>query len=261
MSRNQLFWGGVLILVGGLMLAGELGVRLPNGNSMMSIFWPLLLIGFGVWVLISVFMRGKVEAESASVELQDAREANVRINHGAGELRLHGGAAATELFHGTFAGGLDHKSNRNGDKLEVKMRPANDFIMFPPFISKDQLDWDVSFNMSIPISLDMNTGANKSEINLRDMNVTNIRLTSGASDTVITLPERGRLKLSCEVGAASLTVIVPEGVAIRARATIGAGDFHVDKTRFPNNESPDFASAQNAVDIHITGGAASVRIK
>jgi hypothetical protein len=261
MNRNQLFWGGVLILVGGLMLAGELGVRLPNGNSLMSLFWPLLLIGFGVWVLISVFMRGKVEAESASVELQDAREANVRINHGAGELRLHGGAAATELLHGTFAGGLDQKVNRNGDKLEVKMRPANDFIMFPPFISKDQLNWDVSFNTSIPISLDMNTGANKSEIDLRDMNVTNIKLTSGASDTVITLPERGRLKLTCEVGAASLTVIVPEGVAIRARATIGAGDFHVDKARFPNNESPDFASAQNAVDIHVTGGAASVRIK
>lgn len=261
MSRNQLFWGGILILVGGLMLAGELGVRLPNGNSLMSLFWPLLLIGLGAWVLLSVFMRGKIEVESASVELQDAREASVRINHGAGELRLHGGAASTELLHGTFGGGLNQKVNRNGDQLEVKMRPANDFIMFPPFVSIIQLDWDVSFNTSIPISLNMNTGANKSEINLRDMNVTNIKLTSGASDTVITLPERGRLKLDCEVGAASLTVIVPEGVAIRARATIGAGDFQTDKTRFPNNESPDFASAQNAVDIHVTGGAASVRIK
>lgn len=38
MNRSQLFWGGVLMLVGGLMLAGELGVRLPNGNSLLSLF-------------------------------------------------------------------------------------------------------------------------------------------------------------------------------------------------------------------------------
>ena len=261
MSRNQLFWGGVLILVGGLMLAGELGITLPNGNSLMSLFWPLLLIGFGIWVLLSVFMRGKVETESASIDLQGAREASVRINHGAGELRLHGGTSAGEFLHGAFAGGLEHKTTLNGDKLEVKMSPANNFVLMPPFGWKEQLDWDVSFNTSIPISLDMNTGANKSVIDLRDMNVTDIKLKSGASDTVITLPERGRLKLDCEIGAASLTVIVPDGVAIRARGSMGAGDFHVDKTRFPNNESPDFASAQNAVDIHVKGGAASVRIK
>lgn len=261
MNRSSLFWGGVLILVGGLMLAGEMGIRLPNGSSLLSLFWPLLLIGFGIWVLLSVFMRGKVETESASINLQNAREASVRINHGAGELRLHSGASASELLHGTFAGGLDHKSSLSGEKLEVKMHPSENRIMFPPFGWKEQLDWDVAFNPSIPLSLDMNFGANKAEVNLQDLTVTDVRLKSGASDTVITVPARGRLTLDCEIGAASLTIIVPDGVAIRARASMGAGDFKVDRTRFPNDESPDFASAQNAVDINVKGGAASVRIK
>ncbi|HNO95140.1 MAG TPA: hypothetical protein PKJ84_13290, partial [Anaerolineales bacterium] len=95
----------------------------------------------------------------------------------------------------------------------------------------------------------------------RDMTVTDIQLKSGASETVITVPSHGRLSLDCEIGAASLTVIVPDGVAIRTRATMGAGDFKVDRTRFPSDESPDFASAPNAVDIHVKGGAASVRVK
>jgi hypothetical protein len=259
-SRNQLFWGAALIVFGGLMLAGEIGVRLPNGKSLLSLFWPLLLIGLGAWVLMSVFMRGTVETESASVELQDAREASLRINHGAGEFRLHGGALPTELLHGTFGGGLDHKASRSGDKLEVRMRPANDFV-FPPFGWRDQLDWDVSLNPSIPTALDMNLGANKTEMDLRDLNITGIRLKSGASETTITLPARGRLKADFEVGAASLTVIVPDGVAIKAHALIGAGDFKVDRTRFPSDESPDFASAQNAAEIRVKGGAASVRIK
>ena len=60
MGRNQLFWGGILLLVGGLMLVGEMGLRLPNGNSMMSLFWPIFLMGFGVWVLLSVFIRRNV---------------------------------------------------------------------------------------------------------------------------------------------------------------------------------------------------------
>lgn len=261
MNRNQLFWGSVLILVGGLLLAGEMGVTLPNGNSLMSIFWPLLLIGFGIWVLLSVFMRGTVESETANVGLQGAREANVQINHGAGELRLHSGASGADLLSGTFTGGLDHKSDLNGEKLDVKLRPEKDVFMFPLFGPQSQLDWDVSFNASIPTALDFNLGANKSVIDLHDMTITDIKLKTGASDTVLTLPAHGRLKMDCDIGAASLTVIVPEGVSIRAKGSIGAGDFHVNKSRFPNNESPDFATAENAVDIWVKGGAVSVNIK
>lgn len=261
MRRNQLFWGGALLLVGGLMLAGEMGIRLPNGNSLMSLLWPLLLIGFGVWVLLSVFMRGKVETQSANIGLQGAQTARVRINHGAGEMRLHSGASGSDLLRGTFAGGLEYKADNDNGRLNVKMNPANDFAVFPPFGLNEPLDWDVSFNPAIPISLDINMGANRSVLELRDLNVTEIKLKSGASDTVITLPAHGRLKLDCEIGAASLTVIVPEGVAIKARASLGAGDFHVDRTRFPSDESPDYASAPNAAEIYVKGGAASVKIK
>jgi len=242
MSRGQLFWGSVLILLGGLMLAGQMGVELPNGNSLTSLFWPLLLIGFGVWVLLSIFIRREAKSETANIGLQGASTASVKINHGAGEFRLHSGALMEEFMHGTFVGGLDHKADRSGDKLQVRMRPANDFIM-PSFGSIEPLDWDVSLNASIPTDLDMNMGANKSVINLQDMKITSLRFKSGASDTTITLPAQGRLNVTCEVGAAALTLIVPEGVAIRTRATMGAGEFRVDRSRFPESESSDFASA------------------
>ncbi|GAB1470801.1 hypothetical protein MASR2M66_16790 [Chloroflexota bacterium] len=260
MSRGQLFWGGMLILLGGLMLAGQMGFELPNGNSLMSLFFPVALIGSGIWVLLSVFIRREVTSESASIQLQGASEASLKINHGAGEFRLHSGASADEFMRGTFTGGLEHKAERSGDRLQVRMRPAGDFFM-PSFGRSEGLNWDVSLNASIPTALDMNMGANKSVINLQDMNITALKLNSGASDTTITLPAQGRLNVTCEVGAASLTLIVPEGVAIRTHATMGAGDFHVDKSRFPASESPDFASAPNAVDIRVTGGAASVRVR
>jgi hypothetical protein len=259
MKRDQLFWGAVLLLLGGLMLAGEMGVTLPNGESLAGLFWPLLLIGFGAWVLVGVFLRGNIEAETASIALQGAREAKVRLSHGAGEFRFHSGAAGEDLLRGSFVGGLEHDSARNGERLEVRLRPAHGF--FPTFGFNDQRDWDVSFNPSIPAALDMNTGANKSVIDLHDLSITDFKLKSGASDTVVTLPARGRLKADFEIGAASLTVIVPEGVAVRADASIGAGDFKMDKMRFPSGHSPDYETAQNAVEIRVKGGAASVKIK
>lgn len=261
MRRGQLFWGVALLLVGGLLLLDAMGIELPNGESLMSLFWPIVLIGLGGWVLLGVFMRGNVETESASIDMQGARNAAVRINHGAGELNLHSGASGNELLHGTFVGGLESKTTLNGDRLDVRMEPAKDFAEFPFFGFRQQLDWDAAFNASIPLALDMNLGANKSTLNLRDMNVTDIRLKSGASETTVTLPSTGRLKADFEIGAASLTLIVPDGVSIRMNSTIGAGDVSLDRTRFPNNVSPDFETAANAVDIHVKGGACSVRVK
>lgn len=260
MNRNPLVWGSILILLGALMLAGQMGIELPNGNSPMSLFWPLILIGLGAWVLFGVFVKRESISEPASIDLQGATEAKVTINHGAGEFRMRSGASENELMSGTFVGGLDYKTEKQGGQLQVKMRPANDLV-FPFFSGWEQLDWDFSLNPSIPITLDLNMGANKSVIDLKDLNVTALKFKSGASDTTITLPAKGRLTVDCEVGAASLVLIVPEGVAIRTHATIGAGDFSVDRTRFPSKESPDFASASNAIDIRVTGGAASVKIQ
>jgi hypothetical protein len=265
MRRNQLFWGIALLLIGGLMLANEMGITLPNGMSLTELFWPLLLIFGGIWVLVSVFLRGNVEVQNASIELQGANSASLKINHGAGELKIHSGANANELMHGSFTGGLDHKASRNGDRLEVKMRPAKDVMDFPFFGSHTQLDWDVALNPQIPTALTLNVGGNKSMLDLRDMNITDLKLETGASDTRITLPERGRFHADFDLGAASLEVIVPDSLSVRIHASIGAASLQVNESRFPRNgsyyQSPDYDSAANAVDMTIDAGAASIKVK
>ncbi len=265
MRRNQLLWGVILLLVGGLMLLNAMGVRLPGGISPMDLFWPAILILAGVWVLFGVMMRGQVEVENATVNLQGAREANLKINHGAGELKIHSGAGMGELARGSFAGGLDQKASLNGDRLEVRMRPARDFMDFPFFGPRVQLDWDVALNADIPLALTLSAGANKSDVDLRDLNVTDLKVETGASETKVTLPSRGRLRADFDLGAASLEVIVPEGVSARIRASVGAAELKIDTTRFPYSgnvyQSPDFDSALNAVDISIDAGAASIKVR
>jgi hypothetical protein len=265
MRRNQLFWGVALLLVGGLMLANEMGIELPNGMSLMELFWPVILILGGIWVLVGVFFRGNVDIQNASIDLQGANTASLKINHGAGELNIHSGAKMTELVHGSFAGGVEHKAIRNGDRLEVKMRPAKDVMDFPFFGPHTQLDWDVALNAEIPTALTLNVGANKSMLNLRDMTITDLKLETGASETHLTLPVRGRFRADLDLGAASLEVTIPDGLSARIQASLGAADLRIDESRFPRNgsyyQSPDYESAVNAVDMAIDAGAASVKVK
>jgi hypothetical protein len=265
MRRNQLFWGIVLLLVGGLLLVNEMGIKLPNGMALTELFWPVILIFGGIWVLFGVFFRGNLETENASIDLQGATTANLKIKHGAGELKIHSGANVNEFAHGSFAGGLDHKANRNGDRLEVRMRPARDVMDFPFLGPRSQLDWDVALNAEIPTALTLNVGANKSALDFHDMNITDLKLETGASDTRLTLPARGRFRADLDLGAASLEVIVPDGLSARIRATIGAADLKIDQSRFPRSgsyyQSPDYESAVNAVDITIDAGAASIKVR
>ena len=265
MRRNQLFWGVILLLVGGLMLLNSMGITLPGGMRPMDLFWPAALILAGSWILIGVFIRGRIEVENASIDLQGAREGKLKINHGAGELKIHSGAGAGELARGSFAGGLDYKADRNGDRLEVRMRPARDFWDFPFFGPRVQLDWDVALNAEIPLALTIEAGANKSVLDLRDLNVTDLKIETGASETKVTLPSRGRLRADFDLGAASLDITVPEGVSARIRASVGAADLKIAESRFPRSgnvyQSPDFESAANSVDMTIDAGAASIKVR
>ena len=265
MRNSQLFWGGILLLAGGFMLASEMGIKLPNGMSLMELLWPLGLILAGLWVLFSVFLRGKVDVEIASVDLQGANTASLKISHGAGELKIHSGAKPNELAHGSFAGGLEHKATRNGDRLEVHMRPAKDVMDLPFFGPRVQLDWDVALNPQIPTALTLNVGANKSTLDLRDLNLTDLKLETGASDTRVTLPSNGRYRADFDLGAASLEVTVPDGLSARIHASVGAASLKIDESRFPRNgsyyQSPDFDSAAKSVDMTIDAGAASIKVR
>ena len=47
MRRDYIFWGAVLILLGGLMFLNAADIRLPRGINPMQLFWPSVLIMLG----------------------------------------------------------------------------------------------------------------------------------------------------------------------------------------------------------------------
>lgn len=265
MRRDYLFWGLVLVLLGGLLFLNAAGVPLPGGMHALQLFWPAVLVLLGVWILLGYFWQGAgVEGDKRTIQLQGAREASLRLNYGAGRLKLGAGASGEQFLTGTFAGIVEQKVKLVGEQLQVRLEMGP----FPSFLlgGSGGAEWEVLLNREVPTSLRVETGATRSELDLSELRITELKLSTGASKTDLLLPARaGTTTVNIELGAASLDILVPKGVAARVRAEQGVSAIEVDTARFPFNngiyESADYSSAQNRVDIIIQAGVGRVVVR
>lgn len=78
MKRDNIFWGGALILLGALFFLQRQGI-IP---SIVPYLWPLALILVGGWLILSVYWRPEPSAdEKFDVALRDAKSPGIsKIN-------------------------------------------------------------------------------------------------------------------------------------------------------------------------------------
>lgn len=266
MRRENIFWGLGLVLLGGLLLLDNMGL-LPRNINVWALFWPLVLIGLGVaGILRAISPRASVKEEALRLPVDGARGANIRFRYGAGELRLDDRAGPGELINGSFGGGVIHTVNRSGDQVDVDLRlPTDNWTMNIPFDS-DKLRWTVGMNPEVPLYLDLEVGASRNFLDLRNLQVKDLRLQTGASATDIDLPVRaGQTRASIKSGAASVEIRVPPGVSAEIHTTGGLSSFDVDTARFPGGgnlyRSPDYDAAANRVELHLEMGVGSIKVR
>lgn len=281
MRRWSFVVGAVLIVLGVLAILqtglNVLGIAFRIG----WIFWPLLLIGAGVWFIMGFsrggfswggFSRGGrsgVTREQTALPLEGATEAAVTIRHGAGRLTVSGGAGADQLLTGSFGGGLDVSRRADAGRVTVDMRVRDRDVShyFFPWGRgwAGALDWDIAMNSSIPLSLRLETGASESRLSLTDLKVTDLSIKTGASSTTVDLPRAaGLTRVQVESGAAAVKLRVPQGVAASIQVKSALAGIHVDRSRFPLSAagyaSPDYAGAAHKVEIFVETGVGSVDI-
>lgn len=269
MRRVALWVAIALIVLGVLGVLNALGVI---AVSIWGLFWALLLIALGAWMVLGVIEgRPAVETEEAKVPLEGAEWGRIRIRHGAGRLWVRAGAAEHELLSGTFRGGVNYETKREGDGLAVEMRlPSGSVsgLVYPwRWGGGRGLEWDVALNADVPLSLDVEGGASENRLELRDLRVTELKMETGASASRVSLPASAahtKADISCGVG--SVEVRVPADVAARIRVTTTLGGTSVDRRRFPRvgsglYESPDYETAANRVDLDIDASLGSVAVR
>lgn len=280
MRNDGIFWGLLLVLFGGLLLMENLGL-LPPSINIWTLFWPVLLVVIGARMLLRSFgptysagMRTSTmdagsgtPGEALRLPLNNARRGTVRFHHGAGQLRIDGNAAPDELLSGTFSGGVEQQVSQDGDQVLVDLRVPGGSIPVVPFDIPNRLDWTVGLNPNLPLSLDLEVGASRNILNLRDTQVKDLRLQTGASATEIEFPARaGEMRAQLKSGAASIDIRIPENVSALIHTGGGLSSIEVDTQRFPQTgsgvySSPDYGMAANRLDLEIEAGVGAVKIR
>jgi hypothetical protein len=274
--RRWSFVIGAFLIVIGIFSILQVGL---NALGIMFriwwIFWPLILIAVGAWIVLGVsrgssFGRAPAAHEQGSIPLDGAKDAAVTVRHGAGRLSITSGSGGDQLLSGTFGGGLDAARQVVDGRMVVTMRVRDRDVshyIFGPWHRgwAGTLDWDFGLNPAVPLSLRLETGASEARLSLGDLQVRELFLKTGASSTTIDLPSRaGHTRVTVESGAAAVKIRVPQGVAASIVVRSALAGVRVDRSRFPEwaagYRSTDFESAAHKAEIFVETGVGSVEI-
>jgi hypothetical protein len=263
MRRGSIFWGGILIILGGLFLLQAQGLI----KDVMGWFWPLLLILMGVWILASRFLPALMGAETGeafSIDLQGAAKVALDFDHGAGSVQVTGDAPAGTAIAGTKGSGMEVESHLSGDTLTIDIDAGPSFI---PFLGPDGGTWRFQLTREVPVEMKVDAGASSLDFDFTDTKLTFIGVDTGASSLKMKLPANaGRTLVDVESGAATIDITVPFGVGARIRCEQGISTQNIDTVRFPMisgglYQSSDFDTAANKAEINLEGGANTVNIR
>jgi hypothetical protein len=260
MRRGSIFWGLILILLGGLFLLQVQGLI----TDVFGWFWPIVLIFVGALIVFDRFIpRGGSSGETFSINLEGAAKVDMDFDHGAGTVVMTGGAPLGVALNGLQGAGMDVNSHRDGDTLTVDLNAGPTFI---PFLGPEGGEWRFQVTEEVPVHLKVDSGASSLDFDFTNVKLAFLGVDTGASSLKVKLPANaGNTLVDIESGAASVDLSVPEGVAARIRIEQGVSSVDIDETRFPASgslrQSPDFDSAANKVEISLEGGANSVKIR
>lgn len=259
MRRGSIFWGIILVLLGGLFLLQAQGLI----KDVFGWFWPIVLILVGAWIVFARFIpRGSGSGESFSINLDGASKVDLDFDHGAGTVVMTGGAPVGVALTGLQGATMDVNSHRDGDTLTVDLNAGPTFI---PFLGPDGGEWRFQVTEEVPVHLKVDSGASTLDFDFTNVKLAFLGVDMGASSLKVKLPANaGHTLVDVESGAASVELFVPEGVAARIRTEQGVSSMDIDEKRFlvsgSLRQSPDFDSAANKVEISLEGGANSVKI-
>jgi hypothetical protein len=264
MSRSALFWGAILIVFGTLFLLNNLNIIQVD---LWVILGPAFLIILGLWILFGPILNKWKGTERLDLPLEDASQAHVRFAFGAGKLSVGAGAEDALLLNGEFSGGLSHHVRKQDKILHASLEmPSMTWPIFMAWPVYNPFQWKVKFNPRVPLELEADIGAAESVLDLSNLQVKSLRISTGVSSTSLTMPSSaGMTRALIKSGVASVKVQIPEGVAARIHSSAGLGAVNVDLKRFPKSGgvhlSPDYEQAVNKIDLSIETGLGTVDVR
>lgn len=285
----------VLIGLGSVFLLSNFGFLALNIWQTILRLWPIVLIAIGfdvvigrrsIWaslagmVLILALLFGALSlfgvredrgaalaGQQVSQALEGASQARVVINPGVAAVRVTSLDDPQQLVSGRVAAGRGQQVRQDysisGDQATYTLQESGGAPFFIPG-ERGRWEWDLGLNPEVPIDLELGLGAGEADLELSDLNLSGLKVDMGVGQVTITLPGEGRFQAEINGAIGQMVVIVPQGVAVRAQTDTGIAAVEVpdDYQRQEDTyTSPDYASAENRVDLELSQAIGQVVIR
>lgn len=296
MTRYRSLWlPALLILVGAVFLAANLGVIQWGSLYRLFDLWPLLLILVGVELvlrssaeprlasslglaLVALAIIGAIVYVAVSPPLPaggtldssrpvgSLSRASLSLGFGGSNVKIHAEDLGDILYraHLVYSGrkptiSLDPATG----ELRIQQNSSGlDFL----FSSGGPRSLDLAINSSLPWSLDVSGGAIHATFDLAPAKIKDVSVSGGANNLTLNLGRpAGTVSIDVRGGASSVTVHRPADVPADVTVSGGASSGRLDDQRiggFGGGEakSPGYDSATDRYDISVSGGASSATV-
>jgi hypothetical protein len=246
-------WGVFLIFLGGVPLAVQAGWLSVTAVAGWWRYWPLILIGIGVGLLLRRtpvhFLGGLIVAATLGLMIGGLLAGGVSTGIGFGCVTNHSGTAFATTS-GTFAAdgtvGIEMScgdltvnaasgrvwivSGRSSDgHVPVTAAQADRLELQPPgrswlgpFGDQASEDWTVSLPTDPKIALDATLNAGTAGLDLSGAHLSRLSMTTNAGTTTIDLDGANLTTLSYTLNAGSTRIALPS-TSMTGSATVNAG--------------------------------------
>ena len=263
MKRSNIFWGVMLVVLGGLFLLEQ--------QKLVKDVWglavPLGLILAGALALVHRPSDNDAADGGFEVPLQNAARVDIDLDHGAGSVKIDGSAGEGQAMRGNNGAGLEKKIDHGANGLAIQLHAGPSFL---PFLGPESGEWHFGLTPNAPITINLDAGAANLDLDLANLKVSFLKLQIGAANLKVQFPSAGKTLAEIESGMASQQLIIPNGMEARIRVEQGASTVNLDQNRFKPHgssgeatlyQSDGFGMGETQLELNLKGGANTIAIE
>ena len=206
---------------------------------------------------------GTVERDSRTVDLKGAKSAQVRIEMGAGELTIRGGAV--QLMDADFRyrardGKPDVQYDVSGTRGTLTVRQPSHHTIG----NNDKNQWELRLNEDVPMDISVKLGAGEGRLELGNTALHSLDVEVGAGEMKVDLTghPRGNMDVRVRGGVGEATIRLPKRARLDIEAHGGIGEISargLDKRgdRWVNEPSGE---ADATIHVSVNGGIGQINL-
>jgi len=303
MTVGKVRTGVLLILIGIFLLLNTLDVVNVSLWENLLVYWPVFLIAIGIekifassdrlkplayispLLIVATFAYAVTAGPTGGLDLSgdnsasdtmnwnlasdpSIRSVDLKVDFGGGRLIVGGGTGQGNLIEGRFQHRGHEpqvKTKQDGGTVVVSITQPHSVNRSITLGRRDRERWNLRLNDSTPVDLSVDAGGAIVRLDLADLVVPKISVSSGAADVDLAVGTKSP-KVDCEIdcGAASIDLTIPAAAGLRltrdvALSSLSTGGIELVK-KGEYRETPDFESKAVQITVSIDAGASSLRI-